>query len=99
MTVGAGAGSGGGGGGDVDGGVGGGKGSVPRSRLAEFSFSGGDRGVQSELVRQVMKRAGEIGLTDAIDGKIAEFEGGAKTRMTGILYVEAVQFLHAVMKK
>lgn len=86
MTVGGGASS------DSGGrGVGGSKGSVPRSRLSEFSFAGGDRAVQSELVREVMKRAAEVGLTDAIDGKIAEFEGGAKTNMHGILYVSDIQ--------
>lgn len=86
MTVGGGAGSDSG-----AGGVGGRNGSVPRSRLSEFSFAGGDRGVQSELVREVMKRAAEVGLTDAIDGKIAEFEGGAKTNMHGILYVTDIR--------
>lgn len=85
MAVGAGEGAGNGSGVNGGSGVGGGKGSVPRSRLAEFAFSGGDHGVQAELVRQVIMRSAEVGLTDVIDGKIAEFEGGVKTRMDGML--------------
>jgi hypothetical protein len=80
------AGGGGGGGSNVSGsGVGGGRGPISRGRLPEFTASGGDRSAQDALVRELMWQAAQVGLTDAIDGKIAEFDAGAHELVSGML--------------
>lgn len=69
------------------GGVGDGRGPIGRSRLSEFSFAGGDRGIQDDLVREVMWRAAQVAVYDRIDAKIAEFDAGISDILSELLYV------------
>jgi hypothetical protein len=70
--------------GSAAGGAAGGGDAIPRGRLTEFASAGGDRVVQDALAREALWRAAQAGLTDVIDGKIAEFDAGASARLSGL---------------
>lgn len=65
--------------------MGGGRGPIPRGRLGEFASAGGDRVAQDALVSELMWQAAQVGLTQDIDGKIAEFDAGANELLTGLV--------------
>lgn len=71
-------------GGSGGGPVGGGSGPIPRGRLGEFASAGGDHVAQDALVHELMWQAAQLGLTEDIEGKIAEFDAGANELLTGL---------------